>query len=89
MIRRHISDLATRVSDADFRAEVVRVESEAVLRLARNPDGFFSEGDGNYQYQLMQGISSGVLDITPDEWEALGARPMGMFFIDPNPVLAT
>lgn len=89
MIKRRITDLETQTADEDFLAELKRVESEAVLRLARNPEGFLSEGDGNYQYMLLQEISSGKLEILPDEWAALGVSTTGMFFIDPNPVLAT
>lgn len=89
MIKRRITDLDTKVSDEDFLAELKRVESEAVLRLARNPEGYLSEGDGNYQYMLMQEISSGKLEILPDEWDSLGVSTTGLFFIDPNPVLST
>lgn len=89
MIKRRIPDLDTKVADADFLAELVRVESEAVLRLARNPDGYVSEGDGNYQYQLMQEISSGRLEVMPDEWDALGVATTGVFFIDATPVRGT
>lgn len=89
MIKRRITDLDTQADDEDFLAELKRVESEAVLRLARNPEGYLSEGDGNYQYMLMQEISSGKLEILPDEWGALGVSTTGLFFIDPNPVLST
>jgi len=89
MIKRRISDLDTQVADEDFLAELKRVESEAVLRLARNPDGYASEGDGNYQYMLMQEISSGKLEILPDEWDSLGVTTTGLFFIDPTTVRAT
>jgi hypothetical protein len=89
MLKRRITDLDTRAEDADYLAEVIRVESEAVLRLARNPDGFQSEGDGNYQYMLMQEISSGKLEILPDEWDALGVTNEGMFIIAPFAVVGT
>ncbi|BCP02519.1 Gp19/Gp15/Gp42 family protein [Mycobacterium intracellulare] len=89
MLKRRISDLDTRAEDDDYLAEVIRVESEAVLRLARNPEGYLSEGDGNYQYMLLQEISSGKLEILPDEWDALGVTNEGMFIIAPFPVVGS
>lgn len=89
MLKRRITDLDTKAEDDDYLAEVIRVESEAVLRLARNPEGFLSEGDGNYQYMLLQEISSGKLEILPDEWDALGVINEGMFIIAPFPVVGT
>lgn len=53
-------------------ADVKQVEAEAVLRLVRNPEGFASETDGDYTYEVIQSLASGVLEITADEWEALG-----------------
>jgi hypothetical protein len=73
MIRRRIPDLDAQVEVGLIDVEdVVQVESDAVLRLARNPEGYYSETDGNYTYMLQQGIVSGVLDITDDEWAILG-----------------
>jgi hypothetical protein len=89
MLKRRIPDLDTQAEDEDYLAEVIRVESEAVLRLARNPDGYLSEGDGNYQYMLMQEISSGKLEILPDEWDSLGVTNEGMFVIAPFAVVGS
>mgnify|MGYP005815336553 CR=1 FL=1 len=90
MLKRRITDLSAQAdADDDYKAEVIRVEAEAVLRLARNPEGFQSEGDGNYQYMLMQDISSGKLEIRPDEWDALGVTNEGMFVISAFPVVAS
>ena len=61
-----------------------QVEAEAVLRLVRNPEGFASETDGDYTYEVIQALASGVLEITPEEWEILGiTNQTGMFLIVP------
>lgn len=88
-IRRRITDLDDRAEDEDYAADLVRVESEAVLRLVRNPDGYLSETDGEYTYMLRQDISSGKLEVLPGEWEILGSSSYGMFLIVPNPVMPT
>lgn len=68
---------------ADLDAEDLKqAEAEMVLRLARNPEGYFSETDGNYTYQLRQDLSTGVLELTPDDRELLGLTQTGMFVID-------
>lgn len=89
LIKKRIPDLDSKVTDADFLADLVQVESDAVLRLARNPEGFFSETDGNYTYQFTQSMASGVLEILPEEWKTLGLFQAGMFVIVPTPVVAT
>ena len=73
MIRRRIPDLDDRIAEGFLDVEdVVQVESDAVLRLARNPEGYYSETDGNYTYMLQKDIVSGKLEITDDEWAILG-----------------
>ena len=90
MLKRRIPDLEQQVTSGDLDVEDVKqVEAEAVLRLARNPEGYLSESDGNYTYMLMQEISSGKLEILPDEWAILGISSTGMFVIGPNAVRAT
>lgn len=59
-----------RVSEAT----VVRVTADAVIRLVRNPDGYISETDGNYMYQLAYDGGGSDLVITADEWRDLGLR---------------
>jgi hypothetical protein len=87
MIRRRIKDLDDQVTSGDIDPEDVKqVEAEAVLRLVRNPDGYTSETDGNYGYQLSAELASGKLEILPDEWAILGIGSFGMFTIDPCPV---
>ena len=91
LILKKIPDLAAQITDGDIDIEDVKqVEAEAVLRVVRNPEGFISETDGNYTYMMSQESASGVLEITPAEWALLGVIiRRGMFFIDPDPVIAT
>lgn len=54
------------------RETVIRVTAEAVIRLVRNPDGYISETDGSYTYQLSYGSGSSELTITKEDWRDLG-----------------
>jgi len=73
IIKRRITDLDVRVAASDtFRADLIDIEADAVLRLVRNPEGYLSETDGVYSYQIQADLSSGKLEILDDEWEALG-----------------
>jgi hypothetical protein len=84
MIRRRIPDLDDLVASGDILVDdVVQVESDAVLRLARNPEGYYSETDGNYTYMLQKDIASGKLDITDDEWATLGVFKDRFFTLRP------
>lgn len=84
MIRHRIPDLDTKVSTGVIDpAVVVMVESDAVLRLIRNVEGFRAETDGNYSYQIDERVASGRLDITSEEWAMLGYRT-GAFTIRPS-----
>lgn len=84
MILRRIPDLADKITAATVNVQdVIQVESEVVLRLARNPGGYSSETDGTYTYQLSQDISSGKLEILPAEWELLGVDQPAMAVLAP------
>jgi hypothetical protein len=73
LILRRIPDLEAQITAATINvADVIQVEAEAVLRLARNPNGYISETDGSYTYEIAQNISSGTLEVLPGEWEILG-----------------
>lgn len=88
MIKRRIRDLDTQIVDGDIDVEDVKqVESDAVLRLARNPEGYLSETDGNYTYMLRSDLSSGKLEILPEEWETLGVSSSSMFQFVPTFVM--
>jgi hypothetical protein len=74
LIRRRIPDLEDRIASGKVNVEdVVQVEADAVLRLARNPEGYVSETDGNYTYTLSKDLATGTLSITSAEWTILGA----------------
>ena len=90
MIRRVIPDLDDQV-DAFANGDpgidvndVKQVESDAVLRLARNPEGYLSESDGSYTYQFRHDLSTGSLSILPNEWLTLGVS-RGFKLVIPNP----
>ena len=73
MIRRRIPSLDTLVAaSSTFAADLIDIEADAVLRLVRNPEGYISETDGAYTYQLQQDLSGGRLQILDDEWTILG-----------------
>lgn len=75
MIKRRIPDLDQKVDESDvFKADLIDIEADAVLRLVRNPEGYVSETDGAYTYQLASDLAGGKLTITDDEWEILGVR---------------
>ncbi|WP_052739918.1 Gp19/Gp15/Gp42 family protein [Mycobacterium sp. UM_Kg27] len=72
-IRQRIPDLGERVTNGDLdESLVVRVESTAVKRVIQNPEGYTSETDGDYTYQLNYELASGELQITTREWGLLG-----------------
>lgn len=85
LIKKRIPDLDDQIVDGVLdEQDVVYVEAEAVLRLARNPEGYQQETDGNYSYMLFHEISSGRLTITPDEWGMLGIRRKGFRVLVPT-----
>lgn len=89
MLKRRIPDLDSRVA-ADpqgYGVDVVQVEADAVLRLARNPEGYQSETDGNYTYMLQSDQESGSLSILPEEWRILGITGKSMGILVPRPVM--
>ncbi|AGK85782.1 hypothetical protein Chy1_0015 [Mycobacterium phage Chy1] len=90
MIRRRIPDLDARVSSDIFRADLIDIEADAVLRLVRNPEGYLSETDGAYTYQLQADLSQGKLVILGEEWTTLGVNRLSrMSTIVPNIVMPT
>ena len=40
------------------------MESDVVLRLVRNPEGYLSETDGDYTYMLRQDLASGKVSLS-------------------------
>lgn len=97
LIFQRIPDLGEKIASGKIRQRlVVMVESEAVMRLIRNPDGYTQETDGNYSYTIDARVASGRLSILPDEWAMLGVNrsvvllspdinlPSGMLKMNPN-----
>lgn len=85
MIRRRVPTLDDLVTAGTVDPDdVVQVESDAVLRLVRNPDGYLSESDGNYTYMLRSDLASGKLEVLPEEWELLGVVRSRMAVIAPR-----
>ncbi|ULP49033.1 Gp19/Gp15/Gp42 family protein [Mycolicibacter virginiensis] len=83
-IRQRIPDLDEKVTNGDLdESLVVRVESTAVKRVIQNPEGYTSETDGDYTYQLNYQLASGELQITTREWGLLGVGS-AMFVIHPR-----
>lgn len=84
-IRRRIPTLDDQVVSGAIDVEdLIQVESEAVLRLVRNPDGYLSESDGNYTYMLRSDLSSGKLEVLPEEWLMLGVTSTRMAVLAPS-----
>ena len=75
LIFQRIPDLGQKIADGKVRERlVVMVECEAVMRLIKNQDGYTSETDGNYTYQISSQVASGRLTVEPYEWSLLGVR---------------
>ena len=55
---------------------VADIEGEMVARVLRAPDNGImrQESEGNYSYSLNLMVASGLLDVLPKEWAALGVR---------------
>lgn len=85
LILRRIPDLADKIASGEIDVEDVKtVVCEAVLRVARNPDGYVQESDGNYSYMVATGSNAGRLYITEDEWELLGIYFSGLNWMSPK-----
>lgn len=91
MIRRRVTNLDRLVEESDiFLADLIDIEADAVLRLVRNPEGYISETDGAYTYQLQSDLSSGRLEILDEEWVILGVNRLSrMSVIYPQIVMPT
>lgn len=84
LIRSQVKDLDDLIDGDELDVDlVIQIESEAVLRLIRNPEGFLTETDGNYTYSLAQQVASGRLEILDSEWSLLGVT-RGFFVIAPK-----
>ena len=71
-------------------SESIDIEADSVLRLVRNQEGYISETDGSYTYQLAADLQQGKLVILDEEWTTLGVRRLSrMSTIVPNIVVPT
>lgn len=61
------------IDDVD-PAALIDVQASMVARVLRNPDGFRSESDGQYSYQLDSASASGRLEVTDSDLELLGVH---------------
>ena len=69
IISRKLGDLDALISDGRLSAELlVDVETEAVIRKVKNPDGKVSEGIDDYNYRLNENARKGDLFLTDEEW---------------------
>src|SRR5882724_9888385 len=73
-ILRRIPDAVTRAgTDEIFFADMVAVETAVVVRELRNPEGFYTESEGEYSYARARSwTEGGPLGILASEWKALG-----------------
>lgn len=84
LIKQKIPDLDEKVESEEISTQVVvMVESNAVVRLLRNPNGYTGETDGTYSYQISWRLASGSLTITDHEWGLLGLSS-GVFSVNPR-----
>lgn len=75
LLKSRIPDLADQVTEGTITEEaVVYVTANAVKRVLKNPDGYTSETDGDYTYELNWRLLSSELDITDREWSLLGVK---------------
>ena len=85
MILRRVPDLVAQIAAGTIAlVDVVDVESEAVYRVVRNPEGLSMEMDGAYSYQRSREAADNSLRILPAEWTTLGVRVGKMFSIAPG-----
>jgi hypothetical protein len=85
MLLRRIPDLLEQIEDEHLDEDDVRdIEAEAVYRVMRNPEGLYSEQDGQYGYQRTREAADNSLRVLPEEWLTLGIRPSKMFSITPT-----
>lgn len=87
LIQAKIPDLDDKIAADEISSQtVIMVESNAVVRLVRNPNGYTSETDGTYSYGINWKLATGSLTITDHEWSLLGVSS-GVFTISVAPGL--
>ncbi len=72
LILARIPDLAVHVTDGRLTLETVKmIESNAVIRKVKNPDGYTSETIDDYTYRFNDSARKGDLFLTDEEWALL------------------
>lgn len=72
------------IAGSPTAATVVMVESNAVIRKIKNPDGKVAERVDDYDYRLNENSRKGELFLTDEEWALLTPDgPDGAFTIRP------
>lgn len=86
IIRSRVPNLDDAVSAGNpAETTVVMVESNAVIRKIKNPDGKVSEGIDDYNYRLNENSRKGELFLTDEEWALLTPNaPGGAFSTRPG-----
>ena len=69
IIARRLGDLDALIADDRLSVELLAdVETEAVIRKIKNPDGKVAEGIDDYNYRLNENARKGDLFLTEEEW---------------------
>ena len=69
IIARRLGDLDALIANDRLSAELLAdVETEAVIRKIKNPDGKVAEGIDDYNYRLNENARKGDLFLTEEEW---------------------
>lgn len=83
-LKARVPDLNRRLACGQVTQETVDfIEASMVVRVARNPDGFRAETEGDYSYQLDSRAAAGFLTLLPEELLMLGIGK-GAFTIAPT-----
>jgi len=65
-------------------ATLVMVESNAVIRKIRNPEGYTSETIDDYTYRYNEQVRRGDIFLTDEEWAVLTPGHSGAWTISPS-----
>lgn len=81
-----IPDLTDRLTAGTLVVDVlVMVESNAVIRKIRNPEGYTSETIDDYTYRYNEQVRRGDIFLTADEWALLlPGSAAGAFTVRPS-----
>lgn len=71
--------IAAGANPTKRRKTVVMVVNRMIERFVKNPDGLFTESDGNYSYGRDRGLTAGEVTANARDWQmlGLGARHVG------------